>query len=81
MRGVRRGFFEIQWVNHTLLLSSYNHFACLQVDTLIQPEICNIESKETIRSIFIPPFLTNTVAFQPGSVSYLANMLSPLAHS
>jgi hypothetical protein len=42
-------------VNSTPLLLSYNHFACLQVDTLIQPEICNNESKEVIHTISHPP--------------------------
>jgi hypothetical protein len=37
------------------LLSSYNQFACLQVDTSIQPEICKIESKEVIHPITYPP--------------------------
>jgi hypothetical protein len=35
-------------MNSMPLLSSYNHFACIQIDILIQPEICNSESKEGI---------------------------------
>jgi hypothetical protein len=42
-------------VNSMPPLSSYDHFACLQVDTLIQPEICNIESKEVIHHTSHPP--------------------------
>jgi hypothetical protein len=44
-----------RWVNSMPSLLSYNHFAYLQVDTLIQPEICNIESKEVIHPISHPP--------------------------
>jgi hypothetical protein len=41
-------------VNSMPLLLSYNCFACLEVDTLIEPEICNIESKEVIHTISYP---------------------------
>jgi hypothetical protein len=50
----REGFCEIQWVNSMPLLLSYNHFVCLQVDTIIQPKICNIESKQVIQTISHP---------------------------
>jgi hypothetical protein len=55
MRGVRGGFCEVQQVNCMPPLSSYNCFACLQVDTLIQPEISNIESKGVVQTTSHPP--------------------------
>jgi hypothetical protein len=54
LSGVRGGFCEVQWVNCRPPLSSYNWFACLQVDTLIELEIYNIKSKEVIHSISHP---------------------------
>jgi hypothetical protein len=81
MRDVRGGFCEVQQVNCMPLLLSYNHFVCSQVDTLIQPEVCNTKVKKSYKPSPIPSFLTDAVAFQPGSISYLANMLSPLAQS
>jgi hypothetical protein len=44
MRDHRGGFCEVQWVNSTPLLSSYNRFTYLQVDTIMTPDICNIKS-------------------------------------
>jgi hypothetical protein len=37
------------------LLLSYNRFTCLQVDTIITPEICNIESNQVVQTISHPP--------------------------
>jgi hypothetical protein len=54
------------------MMADHNPFTCLQVDTLIQPEICIIESKEVMHPISPSPI--NTVAFQPRSVGYLVNM-------
>jgi hypothetical protein len=55
MRGVGRGFYEIQQVNHMPLLLSYNYFECLQVNTLIQLKINNIKCKEVIQTTSYPP--------------------------
>jgi hypothetical protein len=57
------------------LLSSYNYFTCLEVDTLIEPHICVANSTEVVQPTPIPPFLTNAVAVQPGSIGYPSNML------
>jgi hypothetical protein len=36
-------------------LSSYNHFACLEVDTLIEPHICVANSTEAVQTSSHPP--------------------------
>jgi hypothetical protein len=46
MQGHRGGFCEVQQVNSTFPLLSYNDFACSQIDTLLYPKKCNIESKQ-----------------------------------
>jgi hypothetical protein len=42
-------------VNSTPLLSSYNRFACLEVDTLIEPRICVAKSTEVVQTHSHPP--------------------------
>jgi hypothetical protein len=37
-------------------LSSYNRFACLEVDTLIEPCICIAKSTEVVQTHSHPPF-------------------------
>jgi hypothetical protein len=37
------------------LLSSYNRFACLEVDTLIEPHICIAKSTEVMQTHSHPP--------------------------
>jgi predicted transcriptional regulator len=37
------------------LLSSYNIFTCLQVDTIMTSEICNIKSNQVVQTISHPP--------------------------
>jgi hypothetical protein len=56
-------------------LNSYNHFACLEVDTLIEPHICIENSTEVVKTTPIPPFQTDAIAIQPGSIGYPSNML------
>jgi hypothetical protein len=88
-QGIRGGFCEVQQVNSMPLLSSYNCFACLQLDTLIQPEICNNESKEVIHHISHPPIPNQcshlpdweyqlpgkyVIASSPGSMSLSVNI-------
>jgi hypothetical protein len=36
-------------------LSSYNRFACLEVDTLIEPHICVTKSTEVVQTHSHPP--------------------------
>jgi hypothetical protein len=36
-------------------LGSYNHFACLQVDTIIEPHICVAHSTEVMQTPSHPP--------------------------
>jgi hypothetical protein len=38
------------------LLSSYNRFACLEVDTLIEPHICIANGTEVMQTHSHPPF-------------------------
>jgi hypothetical protein len=57
------------------LLSSYNRFTCLEADTLIESHTCITKSTEVVQTPSHPPFQTDAVAFQPGSVGYPSNML------
>jgi hypothetical protein len=57
------------------LLSSYNRFTCLEVDTPIEPFICAANSTEVVQTPPLLPLPTDAVAFQPGSVGYPSNML------
>jgi hypothetical protein len=50
MGGRRLRFCQIQQVNSTPPLSSYNHFACLEVDTPIEPFICAANSTEVVQT-------------------------------
>jgi hypothetical protein len=61
-------------VNSMPPLSSYNRFACLEVDTLIEPHICVANSTEAVQTPSHPPNPTDAVAYQLGSVGYLSNM-------
>jgi hypothetical protein len=49
------GFCQIQQVNSTSPLSSYNRFACLEVDTPIEPFTCAAESTEVVPNPSHPP--------------------------
>jgi hypothetical protein len=42
-------------VNSTPPLSSYNRFACLEVDTIIEPHICVANSSEVVQNPSHPP--------------------------
>jgi hypothetical protein len=44
----------VQQVNSKPLLSMHNQYTCLQVDTLMEPAVCNIESAKDILTIFYP---------------------------
>jgi hypothetical protein len=55
MRHQRIGFYQIQWVNSTPLLSSYNCFTCLEVDTPIETFICAANSTEVVQTYSHPP--------------------------
>jgi hypothetical protein len=68
------GFCQDLWVNSIPPLSSYNRFACLEVDTLIEPHICVTNSTEAVQTPSHPPIPTDAVAYQPGSVGYPSNM-------
>jgi hypothetical protein len=45
----------VQWVNSMPPLSSYNRFACLEVDTIIEPHICIANSTEVVQTPSHPP--------------------------
>jgi hypothetical protein len=54
-------------------LSSYNRFACLEVDTQLEPFTCAANNTEVVQTHShppTPPFQINAVSFQPGSVGY-----------
>jgi hypothetical protein len=53
--GRRIGFCQIQWVNSTPPLSSYNRFTCLEVDTPIEPFICDANRTEVVQTHSHPP--------------------------
>jgi hypothetical protein len=42
-------------VNSTPPLSSHNHFACLEVDTPIEPLICVTNDTEVVQTLSHPP--------------------------
>jgi hypothetical protein len=54
-RSQRLGFCQIQQVNSTPPLSSRNCFACLEVDTLIEPHICVANGTEVMQTHSHPP--------------------------
>jgi hypothetical protein len=54
------GFCQIQWVNSTPPLSSYNRFTCLEVDTLIEPHICVASGTEVMQTHSHPPIVKGT---------------------
>jgi hypothetical protein len=54
-RSRRRGFCQIQQVNSTPPLSSYNHFTCLEVDTLIESHTCIAKTTEVVQTPSHPP--------------------------
>jgi hypothetical protein len=49
------GFCQIQRVNSMPPLSSYNRFACLEVDTLIESHTCVAKSTEVVQTYSHPP--------------------------
>jgi hypothetical protein len=49
------GFCPIQQVNSTPPLSSYNRFACLEVDTLIESHTCVAKSTKVVQTPSHPP--------------------------
>jgi hypothetical protein len=70
-------------------LSSYNRFACLEVDTLIEPHICVAKSTEVVQTYSHPPIpnqrsrrlawerrlpVKYVVAASPGPMSLLVNV-------
>jgi hypothetical protein len=76
-------------VNSMPPLLSYNIFTCLQVDTIMTPAICNIESNQVVQTISYPPNFNQhshlpawecwlpgkyIVASSPGSMSLSVNI-------
>jgi hypothetical protein len=55
MQDQQRGFCLVQQVNSTPPLSTHNWYACLQVDTLIEPAVCKIESVKVLQTTSHPP--------------------------
>jgi hypothetical protein len=76
-------------MNSMPLLSSYNCFACLEVDTLTEPHICISKSTEVMQTCSHPPIpnqrsrcpawecrlpVKYVVAASPGLMSLLVNV-------
>jgi hypothetical protein len=74
-----QGFCLAQQVNSMRPLLTYNRYTCLQVYTMIEPAVCEIDSVKVMQTNSHPPIQINTVTFQSESVNYLESISRQLA--